>query len=549
MILRALLTATAALTLLSGAAGAASPAPPQIWFAPLPRDTVVGRSLGFDGSKDFDALFDRNAAWPKAAASVSVFKLYGGWAANEATLPELRRIVADLDRRGIALAIEDGALHGTGCGQGVEGFVPADEATRLATRIAAAGGKLAYVALDSSFRFGVQYDGGNACHLTAETAAQQFAAFAADVHRVFPNAVVGDIESLPTMGADPAALVAWMDTYRRVTGSPLPFFHLDMGYHRLDWPEAARYLEDAARARGIPFGIIYDGDGNQTDGGNSDADWIASAEQRFVTFEAQYGGRPDQVVLQSWVDHPDAALPETQRNTFTWLIDRYVRPRTRLALTRSPGRVSGRLISSTGAPVANARIELAARPLTGSGIAGDYTLTGTVPRTAFTAVLWTRVGVDCGCTGAADFRLMGARYADGGTSTTIPVGGFTATGTATVATEGPQLHITAAAGQTLALNSTAVAATPGSRFAVAFTARVAPGARESGYFALSFRDATGFEISRRLIPLDTLAVTLGTPRTDANGRFTVRVGHLASTRVEAWFRGDASRFPAYASLG
>ncbi len=138
----------------------------------------------------------------------------------------------------------------------------------------------------------------------------------------------------------------------------------------------------AAHARGIPFGIIYVGEGTQGDGGGgSDADWAASAERRFATFEAQYGGRPDHAVLQSWVDHPDYALPETAPFTFTWLLARYARPRPALQLSLRRGRIEGRLVGASGTAVAGARVELAAVPLDGPGSAGVYTVTGIVATT------------------------------------------------------------------------------------------------------------------------------------------------------------------------
>lgn len=538
----------------------ASRAPTQVWFAPLPRETVVGRALGFDGSKDFDALFERRAAWSNAAANVDVFKLYAGWVANEVTLPELRRIVADLDRREIALAVEDGALLGTGgCGAGVEGFVPEDEPTRVASRIAAAGGTLAYVALDSTFRFGSLYDGPNACRFSAEEAARQFARYVTLVRRVFPAAVVGDIEALPP-GVDPAVLVAWMDTYRRVTGSRLAFFHLDMGYRRLDWPEAARYLEAAARARGIPFGIIYNGEGSQLDGGGgSDTDWATSAERRFVTFEAQYGGGPDHAVLQSWVDHPDFALPETVPSTFSWLIRRYTRPRPRLRFSRAPGRLVGRLAGASGASIGDARIELAALPRDGLGNPGGYVLSATVPPQAVSAAVGFRIGTECGCSGTSQIRLYDASYTEADGANRVPDAAFaeglapwSATGTVPPAVEPSDrgaafmLRVETAIGQVATLDSAEFPVTAGARFTAAFTARVAPLSRGSGYFSVVFRRADGVEAGRRTIPLAPLARPLSAVRTRSDGRFSLAVGRLPNVAVEAWYRGDARRFPAYA---
>ena len=537
-------------------AAGARPAPdgrvPLVWFAPLPRDTVVGRAVGFDGSKDFFALFDRRASWADAARRVGVFKLYGGWAANELALEELGRIVRDLERRGIALAVEDGALQSRdGCGHGVEGFVPPNQATRIASRIRAAGGTLGYVALDSTFRFGSLYDGPNACRFPPEEAARQFAAYAAEVRRVFPDVAVGDIEALP-LDVDPARLVEWMDVYRRVTGRRLDFFHLDMGYRRPGWPEAARFLEDAARARGIPFGIIYFGEGSQRDGGGSDVDWTANAEQRFVTFEAEYGGRPDHAILQSWVEFPDYLLPESKPATFTWLVNRYLRPRTALTIRSSRGRMTGRLLDERGRPIRRARVELAQMPLAGPGVAGTYAISGTVPARASAATVGFRVNTECGCSGVGDFVLYDARYSEGSdpANRAPPVESWQTNGDAAIALapadrgSGTMVSVQANPLQTAAADSVEFSVTPVSRYKVSFSARVAPLSHGSGYFTLIFRNPAG-EVARRTIPLEAHVVPLGTTVTRHDGAFEAsRI--LSRIEIRARYRGDGAHFPAYA---
>ena len=85
-------------------------------------------------------------------------------------------------------------------------------------------------------------------------------------------------------------------------------------------------IEDAVRSRGIRFGFIYIGHGS------TDREWTKTAENRLVTYEAKFDGRPDDVIFQSWLDRPDHVLPETKAGTFTWLINRYFRVRTTLAL-------------------------------------------------------------------------------------------------------------------------------------------------------------------------------------------------------------------------
>lgn len=115
-------------------------------------------------------LFEPDAPWTRAADAINVFKLYGEWAGTDpwnvhATDAELRQVIADLNRRGIALAMEAGPLEPTAtCGEGIEGFGGGVRiGIRDASRIKASGGTLSFVALDEPFAFASLYEGPNAC--------------------------------------------------------------------------------------------------------------------------------------------------------------------------------------------------------------------------------------------------------------------------------------------------------------------------------------------------------------------------------------------------
>ncbi|HEU5280228.1 MAG TPA: discoidin domain-containing protein [Gaiellaceae bacterium] len=335
----------AAVVLLPGAASA-PPAGPAIWFAPLPPLRIV-ESRPFVGSTDFMQLFSKRAAWPNAARRVSVFKLYGEWVAHTATSAQLRRAVKELKRRKISIAVETGPLEPPPeCGQGVEGFAGAEGLT-TANRIKEAGGTLGYVAFDEPFYYGALYAGQNACRWDTRHIAESVAAYIRGIRTVFPHVKFGDTEPLTT-GAHIDRYKEWIDAYWEVTGESLAFIHLDTWYTLPRWPQLAHELEAFAQSRGVAFGLIYNGDGHDA----SDYAWLAKAQERFELYETE-SGRPDHAVLQSWVDKPDRVLPETRR-TFTNLILRYGRPRTRLELEASAGEVKGRL--------------LGARPLVGSPI-------------------------------------------------------------------------------------------------------------------------------------------------------------------------------------
>jgi len=82
----------------------AAPGRAKVWFAPLPPlPTDEGRP--YFGAPDFMQLFSRKTRWSTAAKRISAFKLYGEWVHRTATDRQLRRVVDDLRRRKIAIAL------------------------------------------------------------------------------------------------------------------------------------------------------------------------------------------------------------------------------------------------------------------------------------------------------------------------------------------------------------------------------------------------------------------------------------------------------------
>ena len=297
---------------------------PLVWFAPLPPLRVMeGRP--FVGAEDFMDLFEPDAQWSRSADRVQVFKLYGEWVGTDpwnvhASDAELRQVVGDLAQRGIALAMEAGPLDATAaCGQGIEGFGGGlSTGLRDARRIKASGGELVFVALDEPFAFASLYNGPGACRWTAEKVAQEVGDYIKGMRTVFPDLLVGDTEPL-WKDVEVEAYKDWLATFREVNGYDLAFFHLDVDFGRMSWPEAALELETFTRERGIEFGIIYLGNwGSQTD-----EEWLTAAGERVKAYELIAGGQPDHVLFQSWHDHPDYTLPETEPYTFTWFVNAY----------------------------------------------------------------------------------------------------------------------------------------------------------------------------------------------------------------------------------
>ncbi len=560
---------TTSVTLTSNTTQAA-PVGDRVWFAPHVGgpsidDPTCSRGCIPVGSIDFLDLFTLDAPWVNASRHVDIFKLEGGWVSHGSNDTTLRKVVEDLNRRGIPIAFDAGALNPTSdCGNGIEGFSGIQESVYISTRIKEVGGVVRFIAMDEPFDGASLYRGPNACNWPPEKVAAEVAKYIQAVKTVFPDVVVGDIEGLGP-GVKVESYQSWMSAFQSVTGSPLPFFHLDIDWvGRPDWPQPALQIEAYAHAHGVKFGMIYNGNDQQ-----SDQDWISHAEERMGTYEAQYGGRPDQAIFQSWDDKPDHVLPETRPYTFTHLILQYFRMRTALSLSAGTlfpdgsTTANGMLTDATGHPLAKAGLKFFATPLNGSGIRAIYSDTGTVPSYATAAVVGFRVNLEWVGPGNGSFSLYGVTYLQGQNRTNEVrnpdfgqgLNEWGAWGNGTIVVEpsdsgvGEMLRVRAWPNQTAAINSVSFPVTAGSNYTVSFDAKVSLGSLGSGYFTVIFLSSS--EISRREIPLAPATLQLGSAVTNGDGTFAVvLLGLPANTqlRLEAIFEGDETYWPAYAEV-
>ncbi len=311
-----------------------SPAPtpdlisrPQVWFCPLPpMRKHSGRN--FIGSDDYMDLFTEGAAWDEAAARVRVFELYGEWVSETATNEQLRQVIGDLNRRGIAIAYQTGPLNSTDTYGGIEGFSGVEQGLRMANRIKEAGGTVSYVDFDEPFGFASLYDSPKSPHWTAERVALEVGSFVNTIKTVFPDARFGSSEPLWNTDMKVEDLENWIDAYKEATGSPLAFLHLDVDYSRPGWEQDAKELEDFCRLRGVDFGIYYLGDSQDP----TDEAWIMHAGEKIKDYELVTGGNPDHVLFASWHDRPDKVLPDTGPYTFTGFINQYFTDKSNLGI-------------------------------------------------------------------------------------------------------------------------------------------------------------------------------------------------------------------------
>ena len=229
---------------------------PLIWFGPLPPlPTDAGRP--FTGAEDFFALFEPDAEWDTASEHVDVFLLYAEWVGGHATVAQLERIVRDLDRRGIAVAVEGSPLAlPDDCGAGIESWGGIPEGRRVADKFVAAGGVIDMWAMDAPLAYAHVGTWEGACQWEPARVAAEIADFRGVMEGYFPDIVVGDTEGL--LRELPLNLYSdWLATFEEVTGEPLPFFHLDVDWGRTDWPLAAAEVGARHQHRGVrPLRVV-----------------------------------------------------------------------------------------------------------------------------------------------------------------------------------------------------------------------------------------------------------------------------------------------------
>jgi sugar phosphate isomerase/epimerase len=510
----------------------------EIWLSGV--DPFVRHVTQPDERSDYQDLFAPDAPWRAAAAQVAVFKTSTEWvrgAPDEA----LRQMFDDLRRRGIALGMEalmtPGGRQGQ-CGQGIEGYSAPGAMRAAADRIKQLGGELAAVAMDEPLWFGHHDQEPHACQSSIADLARLLAQNVSAIHAVFPAAQIGDIEPV-TAAAGPGwvdDIIEFAAAYQAATGIKLAFVHADVNW-REPWQRQLRELAGRLHAAGVGFGIIYNGDPQDQTG----VAWTAHAEQRFETVETDPALRPDQAILQTWMRQPEFLLPETRPGTMTNLVVRYARPVPRLELRREGGRVFGRLTDPSGRPLPDASVRLVARDAGGVTHMTVRHLADVVPEGAEKGLIGVRINTECDCSGSGQIGLGAVTYMeDGGEKVVLP----TTPGTARA-----ERAFRAVAGHPVTFNTASFAAHPGRRFTLEVPMSATPDARDSGYLALIFLDAQGKESRRDKLAFLPSEFLLAEPRTDADGRFSVRPAASAMDRdaaIVATYPGSDQLRPATA---
>jgi len=296
----------------------------QIWLTPL---DPVWRSIRNWPANDFMELFEDNAPWQQTASVISGFEISKRFVL-EAPDRDLLRVITGLHRRNIALAVQGTPLIASAaCGLGVEGHGPPHDMLVVAQRLHRAGADLRYVIFDEPLYYGHEFDGApgvRPCHAPIGIMAEQAAAKIAELRRIFPGVEVGAVEPFGIPRVDQSVWAAdleeWLKAYALAAGAPLAFLRADVVWGRPNWRAQFEGAVPLLRYLRIPLGVIYNSSPDVT----SDQEWTESALRHARLIECDLHVRPDQVVFQSWTDHPRRVLPETQPGTLTHLVAEYI---------------------------------------------------------------------------------------------------------------------------------------------------------------------------------------------------------------------------------
>jgi uncharacterized protein (DUF433 family) len=528
----------------------AAAATPTIWFCPL--DPLVRDTYG--GSPEYMDLFAPDAPWQKAAARVNVFKIYPQWI-DGATDDQLKIQFADLKRRHIKLAMEFGVLSPTDAWMS-EGYGGMDHhLLKAVERIHNDGGTLSYVAMDEPMYFGTVYRTGGMTPLTIKQMVDDAAVNIKEMWTEFPDVQVGDIEPLVTASAqgmsDEELITRYgdgIDEFNRVLGKPLAFFDADLDWHSNNFLKKIAAEYKTVRARDVPYGIIYNGDGSN----NDDASWLEAARWHMSECEAAVG-TPQLVIFQSWNPNPRKLLPESDQTAFTSLINDYFTTPTRLNIQLKDGYLIGGLSSKQGGPISGATVTATLKDRSLLGTMARYSVTGKIPVGATMALTGVRVNNEGSSIGRGDVRLESMRFTvDGQTPlertfsssadlALWPTIGVSPDG-ATATVEDSTLHIVASSSQALVLNSAPFSIPASGKFRFEVTANVPASSVSNGYFAIFFMGEKG-EIMRTMIPFDLPAVTIPLITTGSDGTFREKLPSTGNWLADVQYQGDALHWP------
>jgi hypothetical protein len=289
---------------------------PEVWMGPPMRDQGAS----------FRALFAYPEQWAETRALIDVLFCTDLHTKKIFTDDEeLRRIFAQMKQWKLKFGMEVGAIKPWGL-TGADCFA---KEKPLWDRVQKLGGEIYAIAMDEPLcccRMHIKKSDAYAVEETAN--------YIACVRTNFPNIRIGDIETYPSIPI--ADHIKWIEALekrlaeKKVRG--LDFYRLDVNWVCFtaqtngSWKQV-RQLEQFCRQRKLPFSLIYWAAGYpglERKGLADDSTWYTAIMQQGYDY-AFIDGKPDQVVIESWIGAPSNCVPETAEFTFTRSVRDFVR--------------------------------------------------------------------------------------------------------------------------------------------------------------------------------------------------------------------------------
>jgi hypothetical protein len=295
---------------------------PSVWMAPP----------GIENGKSFRDLFEHPDDWKETRSLVDVLMYTDLNFKRQFNDDELRRWFGQLKDWKIRVGMEVGALKEWG--QTGEKTFAAERP--IWERLQGLGANLYAIAMDEPLCCAREQ-----IHKPDDYAVEETANYIAIVRQHFPEILIGDIETYPSISMEDHE--HWIEALQKRLAEKnvrgLDFYRLDVDWIRFtvqnkgSWQEV-RDIERFCRQKKLPFSLIYWSSGYPgmlKRGMADDSTWYVNVMQQGYDY-AIIDGKPDQYVIESWVGAPSQSIPETADWTFT----RSVRDFAKKFVKRSP---------------------------------------------------------------------------------------------------------------------------------------------------------------------------------------------------------------------
>lgn len=271
----------------------------------------------FEEGRFFRELMTKPDDWKQTRAAIDVLYYADHRLDKQFTDEELRPWMKQINQWNLKFALEVGAIKPWG----QTGQKTFNVQRKKWDRFQSLGAKLYAIAMDEPLLCCREH-----IHKTDEYALTETANFIALVRKNYPEMMIGDIETFPSIPV--ADHIWWLDALQKKLAEMkvrgLDFYRLDVNWanfivqNKGSWKEV-RNVESACRQRKLPFSLIYWASGEPLIKRKELADdstWYISIMHQGYCY-AMVDGHPDQIVVQSWLEAPPQCVPETGAWTYT----------------------------------------------------------------------------------------------------------------------------------------------------------------------------------------------------------------------------------------